>query len=193
MSRQLPARPNLEHLKKQAKALLHELLQQNPSAQLSDAQHLVAREYGFASWPRLKAHIELQARTQAAEVSLFVGEWRANVAQSTRHPANEFQSATIVFEVSGDDVRITDAVVDTSGREERHVNTIRADGQEHGSEAGNGYSLMARWRDLHTLETIGSKDGQIIGSATYTVSADGRTLTVSADQQLIVLDRMNVV
>jgi hypothetical protein len=27
-------------------------------ATLSDAQHAVAREYGFASWPKLKAHLE---------------------------------------------------------------------------------------------------------------------------------------
>src|SRR4051812_36171799 len=27
-------------------------------ARLSDAQWVIAREYGFASWPRLKAHIE---------------------------------------------------------------------------------------------------------------------------------------
>jgi hypothetical protein len=26
--------------------------------QLADAQHVVAHEYGFASWPRLKAHVE---------------------------------------------------------------------------------------------------------------------------------------
>jgi hypothetical protein len=36
---------------------------------------------------------------------------------------------------------------------------------------------------------VGIKDAQMIGRATYAVSPDGRTLTVSADQQLIVLDR----
>jgi len=58
MSRDLPPNPNLEHLKKQAKALLEKLRQQNANATLVDAQHALAREYGFASWPKLKAHIE---------------------------------------------------------------------------------------------------------------------------------------
>jgi hypothetical protein len=58
MSRDLPPNPNLEHLKKQAKALLETLRQRNADATLVDAQHALAREYGFPSWPKLKAHIE---------------------------------------------------------------------------------------------------------------------------------------
>ena len=44
MSRQLPLRPNLEHLRKQTKERLDQLQQQDPSAQLADAQHALARE-----------------------------------------------------------------------------------------------------------------------------------------------------
>jgi hypothetical protein len=58
MSRQLPPRSNLEYLKKQAKELLDEWQREDPSAQLADAQHALAREYGFASWPALKAGVE---------------------------------------------------------------------------------------------------------------------------------------
>ena len=45
---QLPDRPNLVHLRKQAKALRRER-----GSTLADAQHELAREYGFPSWPRL--------------------------------------------------------------------------------------------------------------------------------------------
>ena len=58
MSRDLPDRPNLDHLKKQAKALLEELRQRRANASLTDAQHQLARDYGFASWPKLKAHVQ---------------------------------------------------------------------------------------------------------------------------------------
>jgi hypothetical protein len=58
MSRDLPEFPNLEHLKKQAKVMLRELRQRQPSAKLADAQLAIARGYGFASWTRLKEHIE---------------------------------------------------------------------------------------------------------------------------------------
>jgi ankyrin repeat protein len=50
----LPANPNLRHLKDQARDLLR--LQEAQS--LSEAQFKIARRYGYASWPRLKAYIE---------------------------------------------------------------------------------------------------------------------------------------
>ncbi|HEY6251949.1 MAG TPA: ankyrin repeat domain-containing protein [Candidatus Angelobacter sp.] len=81
MSRQLPAKPNLEHLKKQAKELLNHARQGksdvverfrslNPAAtpaslKLADAQHLIARDYGFATWAKLKAHVAALTRTLA--------------------------------------------------------------------------------------------------------------------------------
>jgi hypothetical protein len=66
MSRDLPPNPNFEHLKKQAKALLGKLRQQNADATLVDAQHALAREYGFPSWPKLQAHVEARAGDQGS-------------------------------------------------------------------------------------------------------------------------------
>src|SRR5262245_21329966 len=95
MPNSLPARPNLEHLKNQAKDLRKQLragqpagLQrardnhpgwQNPSdqkireASLSDVQLIIAREYGCESWPRLKHEVERRNREQTAidPLSLF--------------------------------------------------------------------------------------------------------------------------
>jgi hypothetical protein len=117
------------------------------------------------------------------ESSPLAGEWRADVIRSQRHPNNAFRSATIAFEVDGDDIGITDLVVDATGREERHVNRICADGCEQASGSSHGYGVRATWRDRYTLETVGTKDGQTIGAATYVVSPDGRTLTISGDRQ----------
>jgi hypothetical protein len=55
MSRHLPTHANLDHLKKQAKARLADLRRHNPGAKLADALHAIARDYGFSSWPELKA------------------------------------------------------------------------------------------------------------------------------------------
>jgi ankyrin repeat protein len=49
----LPPRPSLEYLRKQAKTRRRER-----AVGLSQAQHEIAREYGFASWPRLVHHIQ---------------------------------------------------------------------------------------------------------------------------------------
>jgi len=72
----LPARPNLEQQRKRARALLkaaraddpnamrrfHAVLSSRatarPTLSLSAAQLVIAREYGFASWAKLKGHIE---------------------------------------------------------------------------------------------------------------------------------------
>ncbi len=53
-SRPLPDRPNLRHLKDEAK----DLLKVGAAASLADAQFQIARLYGFASWPKLKAHVQ---------------------------------------------------------------------------------------------------------------------------------------
>jgi hypothetical protein len=58
MSSDLPDRPSLEYLKKQARERLRELQVRVPGTQLADAQHAIAREYGFPSWPKLKAHVD---------------------------------------------------------------------------------------------------------------------------------------
>jgi ankyrin repeat protein len=52
--RPLPDRPNLRHLKDQAK----DLLKSGGAASLTHAQFKIARLYGFDSWPKLKAHVD---------------------------------------------------------------------------------------------------------------------------------------
>src|SRR5687767_5460729 len=64
----LPPRPNLQHLKYQALDLLKGHKAGDPEAvarvgsaapaTLADAQRTIAREYGFASWSKLKRHVE---------------------------------------------------------------------------------------------------------------------------------------
>jgi ankyrin repeat protein len=70
----LPNNPDLDHLRSQAKrllgyanagvpealALIDEFHPHHPaSLKLSDAQLVTARRYGFASWPKLKAHLDI--------------------------------------------------------------------------------------------------------------------------------------
>jgi ATP-dependent Clp protease adapter protein ClpS len=62
--RALPVRPNLEHLKNEAKARLRALKAADPAARLATAQFQIARDYGFASWRQLKAHVEKAVESQ---------------------------------------------------------------------------------------------------------------------------------
>ena len=95
MSGQLPERPNLEQLKKQAKSLLH-AAQANDAAALQrfaalpafasmsgaeraavtyalhDAQSVIAREHGFAPWNALREEVEARSLSFDAAVDEFV-------------------------------------------------------------------------------------------------------------------------
>jgi len=53
MSRELPAKPSLEYLRKQAK----QLQRTTSHGKLADAQHTLSREYGFADWAKLKSYV----------------------------------------------------------------------------------------------------------------------------------------
>ena len=63
--RLLPDRPDLRHLRQEAKRRR----QAGEFSSIALAQLAVAREYGFRSWPRLKFHLEavtLEASERAA-------------------------------------------------------------------------------------------------------------------------------
>jgi ankyrin repeat protein len=106
MSRDLPARPNLEHLKNQAKNLLHDFRKGDRKAverlrslasisspdqpKLSDTQHAIAREYGFASWAKLKEHVESLAQpsdpTEALKAAVIASDARRVAKVLEHHP-----------------------------------------------------------------------------------------------------------
>jgi hypothetical protein len=93
--RELPTRPNLEQLKKQAKSLLHAAQNRDPAAlerfaalpalagrstaeiapsdlALHDAQSVIAREHGFPSWNALREEVEARTLTFEAALEEFI-------------------------------------------------------------------------------------------------------------------------
>jgi hypothetical protein len=182
MSRHLPASPNFEYLKKAAKELLHARRSEHPEWRLADAQHALAREYGFESWPKLKAHLE--SLTQSSPLA---GRWVADLSKSKRNEANLFRRATIDVSVAGSRVTIAHDAIDEFGREDTGINTLDADGMER--VHAHGYRLTVRWAGSHVLEVMTTHAGLPAKGATYEVSPDGRTLTVSTIDQRIVFER----
>jgi hypothetical protein len=77
----LPARPSLEHLRKQAKERLADLRTANPETTLAKAQFQLAREYGFDSWPRLVHHVEARQSSPhglSAAPPFYQIDWKNN-------------------------------------------------------------------------------------------------------------------
>jgi ankyrin repeat protein len=81
--RPLPDRPNLRHLKDQAK----DLLKAGAAASLADAQFQIARLYGFASWPKLKAHIECFEEIGQLKQAIDTNDIARVKTMMTRNPA----------------------------------------------------------------------------------------------------------
>ena len=129
----------------------------------------------------------------------FTGSWIANIAKSRRHENHQWQSATLTFAVSGDDVSLTQSGVNMSGKSESSTLTLHADGEEHPvSPQAPGIVVVTRWLSTYQLETVGKRGAETIGRGTYEVSADGRILTArvagidaqgAAFEQEIVFDR----
>ena len=86
---ELPAHPNLEYYRKQAKHLQHAYETGDADAQtrvddvlgdraaerflLSDAQFVLAQEHGFRTWAEFRAHIESRSTTDDRPVSRLAG------------------------------------------------------------------------------------------------------------------------
>jgi ankyrin repeat protein len=82
-SRSLPEKPDLRHLKDQAK----DLLRAGNAASLTDAQFRLAREYGFASWPKLKLHVESLQEVGQLKAAIDANDIRCVQEMMTRNPA----------------------------------------------------------------------------------------------------------
>jgi len=112
-TRPLPTRPNLDQLRQQAKELkdaaragepaalerLSPYMPPGAQATLSVAQRAIAREYGFSSWPKLKAKVETRTMDLADRVEAFL---RASVGGSEGRAA---QLLEMHPEIAGYDFR----------------------------------------------------------------------------------------
>ena len=85
MARSLPSQRHFEDIRKEARELLHDLRRWDAAAvrrhymvdceagkfpaRLADAQYIVAREYGYRSWQKLKQQLEANRQDISSSVS----------------------------------------------------------------------------------------------------------------------------
>ena len=137
--RTLPARPDLGQQKKLAKELLRSFrdgdeeararvrseLPDKPQISLTDAQFVLAREYGFASWRELNEHIDRRITALRPPIEQFKQALRARDAKAMRallekhddvrasvnKPVFGFDSPALVA-ASGNDVDVIDVLLE---------------------------------------------------------------------------------
>ena len=157
MQKKLPARPNLEHLRGQAKALLTSAKSGDPQALaafaehhptaaaspgLSDAQLVVARKHVFASWPKLVHYIE--------ELMAMEGTWAFTKLETDGRPMPEAAFSRSRLILDGDRFRMVSPEATYEGifdiDVETQPHTIDIDFVE-GPEAGNSSYGIYELRD----------------------------------------------
>ena len=103
MSRSLPSQRNFEDIRKEARELLHDLRRLDAAAlrrhcsldceagrfpaRLADAQYIVAREYGYRSWQKLKQCLEANLQHKSTSSPERSGEGARGRGSQTRDPA----------------------------------------------------------------------------------------------------------
>lgn len=164
MANQLPARPNLDHLRRQAKTLLAALNAGDASAarafikhlpaarrltpakacaagfRLADAQSVVARQSGFEKWPALARHVQ--------HLRALEGEWRFVGLQidGADMPAAAFTQSRLLLD--GDRFRMESPEANYDGTfdidvttEPMRIDIAFAEGPEAGQSSSGIYEL----------------------------------------------------
>jgi len=121
----LPPRPNLDHLRRQARDLLRAAQAGDDAAAsriravsgrltLSAAQLAVAREYGFASWARLTAEVQARTTDLARQVEAFC---EASIRDGTGRAARMLAATPAIADFGF----VTAVILGDAGRVRREI------------------------------------------------------------------------
>jgi uncharacterized protein (TIGR03067 family) len=179
MKKSLPPRPNLEHLRTQAKKLLADLRAGKPDAarifidylpaaatlkpdevhlqgfRLADAQSAIARQSGFAAWPGLARHIE--------QLRGLEGEWHFASLEVDGHRLSSAMLGGSRLLIDGDRFRMEspDAVYEGIFRIDVDVDPAHIDIEFiEGPEAGNWSYGIYRFDGVDLVLCLGLTGAQ---------------------------------
>ncbi len=151
MSDQLPPNPSLHHLKYQARNLQHAHTAGDEDAltrvqrrlpgyagrlSLAKAQTVVAREYGFPSWPKLKAFVEadkprgLMPDALNDEQSAFIHAVLADDVEAVRRLLGQ-QPELANLRIAGDSIRLKGVVDENDPRSSTPLHNAGVRGREN--------------------------------------------------------------
>lgn len=110
-----------------------------------------------------------------------VGTWKLNVAKSTYSPGPAPKSATTVIEAAGAGTKVIVDQVTADGTTRHWEFTANYDGKDSPITGNNpDADMVARTRvNANTVQTVSKKGGKVTITQTSTVSADGKTRTVT--------------
>ena len=121
----------------------------------------------------------LMAATGSLADDGFIGTWKLNEAKSKFAPGPT-RNSTVVYEASGDSVKITIDGIGADGKPSHNEWTGKFDGKDYpvtGNPAEDTRALK-KVND-HTLQLTLKKDGKVTMTGSIVLSSDGKTRTVT--------------
>ena len=114
----------------------------------------------------------------AAE-DVFMGTWKLDETKS-KIAAGAPKNTTVVYEAAGDSVKVTVDGVDADGKPSHNEWTGKFDGKDY-PVTGDPTADTRSYKRIndHTLALTNTKDGKVTTAGRITVSADGKTRTVT--------------
>lgn len=134
----------------------------------------IAGAFCFAATPA-KAEKAVKAVSHEAHM----GTWKLNEAKS-KLAAGGGKNNTVVYEMAGDDIKVTVDGVDKDGKPTHNEWTGKFDGKDY-PVTGDDSSDMRSYKVVndHTLAITMKKGGKEVGGGKIVVSKDGKSRTVS--------------
>jgi len=110
-----------------------------------------------------------------------MGTWKLNEAKS-KLPMGAPKNHTVVYVMSGDNVKVTVDGVDGDGKALHNEWTGKFDGKDY-AVTGDPSSDMRSYKEVndHTLEITVKKDGKVTTTGKIVVAADGKSRTIDTD------------
>jgi hypothetical protein len=108
-----------------------------------------------------------------------MGTWKLDEAKS-KIAAGAPKNTTVVYEAAGDSVKVTVDGVDADGKPSHNEWTGKFDGKDY-PVTGDPTADTRSYKRIndHTLALTNTKDGKVTTTGRITVSADGKTRTVT--------------
>lgn len=126
--------------------------------------------------------VSFPAAGWAQEKDPGIGSWKMNPAKSRFNPGPPPKSVVTRFEADGKGLKNTSDIVNAAGQSTSSVYTANFDGKDYpmqGSPTVDTVSLKRLGPDK--VERVDKKGGKVVQTLVRTVSADGKTMTVTQD------------
>lgn len=118
----------------------------------------------------------------AQEKDPGIGTWKMNLAKSKFNPGPPPKSVITRFEADGKGLKNTTDIANAAGESTTSVYTANFDGRDYpmkGSPTVDAVSL--RKLAPNKVERVDKKGGKVVQTLVRTISADGKTMTVTQD------------